>query len=106
MSCKLTLPSGTVGATVAIAFIIAESIPVFNDLLSIIGSLLATNVTIQLQTYMWMWDHWRDERTTKWKWMMVMNALIFCGGVLIMVCGTISSIKTIHHSLQVGSTTQ
>ena len=97
---------GSVILTCAVGFIIAEAIPFFNDLLSLIGALLATVICVQLEAYMWMWDHWNDARTTKWKALMLMNILFFAIGTFIMITGTWGAVITINDSLNNGSTTR
>lgn len=97
--------SGCVALTCAIGFVIAESIPFFNDLLSLIGALLATLICIQLEAYMWMWDNWREARTTRWKLLMVMNVAFFVAGTFVMITGTWGAVKTIHENLRDGNTT-
>ncbi|EMD00264.1 hypothetical protein BAUCODRAFT_64323 [Baudoinia panamericana UAMH 10762] len=69
-----------------IAWIIAESIPVFNDLLSLISSLFASWFTYGLSGVLWLYinhgqwfKNWRKTSLT------VANSLIFCLGAAI--CG-------------------
>jgi len=98
-------PSACILFTCAIGFIIAESIPFFNDLLSLIGALLATIICIQMEAYMWMWDNFRAVRTKKWWALMAMNTAFFMIGTFIMITGTWGAVKTIHENLRDGNTT-
>jgi len=97
--------SGCILVTCAIGFIIAESIPFFNDLLSLIGALLATVICIQMEAYMWMWDNWHAMRTKRWWALMAMNVVFFTIGMFIMITGTWGAVKTIHENLRDGNTT-
>ncbi|KAK6906696.1 hypothetical protein I203_100683 [Kwoniella mangroviensis CBS 8507] len=95
---------GCVGFTCGIGFIIAEAIPFFNDLLSLIGALLGTLICIQMEAYMWMWDNWRatNRGTRKWNLMMAMNAIFFVLGCFLMVAGTYAAAVVINDSLNSG----
>ncbi|WVF66447.1 hypothetical protein IAT40_001187 [Kwoniella sp. CBS 6097] len=85
-----------------IAFVIAEAIPFFNDLLSLIGALFATLMCIQLETYMWLWDNWHMPRTLRWKCLVVMNLVFHFLGWFCMVAGTYSSVVTINNNFKSG----
>nr|XP_031858123.1 uncharacterized protein CI109_006464 [Kwoniella shandongensis]KAA5525195.1 hypothetical protein CI109_006464 [Kwoniella shandongensis] len=96
---------GTVIATCAIGWIIAEAIPFFNDLLSLIGALLGCLICIQTEAYMWMWDNWRaPNRGSKgWIAMMAMNITFFIIGWFLMIAGTYGSVVTINANLHNGN---
>ncbi|WVR03437.1 hypothetical protein IAU60_000428 [Kwoniella sp. DSM 27419] len=95
---------GSVALVCIIAFVIAEGIPFFDDLLSLIGALLATVICIQSETYMWMWDNWRSPSrgSLKWKALMVMNILFHFFGWFCMVAGTYASVVTINNKFKSG----
>ncbi|KAJ5825325.1 hypothetical protein N7474_002463 [Penicillium riverlandense] len=93
----------TFGCTI-IAYVIASGIPVFNNLLSLIGALLGAILAYQAAGCMWFYDNWSDIHTTKrtWRWI----ALAFWSGFLIVVgtfitiAGTYGSVVNIVDSLQ------
>ncbi|KAK8845615.1 hypothetical protein IAR55_006331 [Kwoniella newhampshirensis] len=96
---------GTVAATCAVGFIIAEAIPFFNDLLSLIGALLGCLICIQTEAYMWMWDNWRSPTrgSRQWNLLMIMNIAFFVIGWFLMVAGTYGSVVVINQHLHDGS---
>lgn len=78
------------------AFIIAEVIPIFNDLLSISSSLFISGFTFYLPAWMWF------KLLRKGKWYSkenlpnsIMNALCFSIGIVVLVCGTYASVNDI-----------
>lgn len=51
------------------AYIIASAIPVFNNLVSLIGALLGTMMSFQPMGCMWLYDNWSQgkvDRSLKW----------------------------------------
>ncbi|WWC58051.1 uncharacterized protein I303_100586 [Kwoniella dejecticola CBS 10117] len=95
---------GSVILVCAVGFIIAEAIPFFNDLLSLIGALLATVICIQMESFMWMWDNIRSPSrgTTSWNLLMAMNVLFFILGWFLMIAGTYGSVVTINDNFKSG----
>lgn len=78
---------GSIAATCWIlAFIIAESIPVFNDLLSLISALFASWFTYGLSGVFWLFlNYGQYTRNSKKILLTLLNIIIFCiGGV---ICG-------------------
>ncbi|WWC65396.1 uncharacterized protein I303_108014 [Kwoniella dejecticola CBS 10117] len=90
--------------TCGIGFIIAEAIPFFNDLLSLIGALLGTLICILMEAYMWMWDNWRapNRGSRKWNLMMAMNIIFFAIGTFLMIAGTYAAVVVINDNLNSG----
>ncbi|KAJ5683583.1 Amino acid transporter transmembrane [Penicillium macrosclerotiorum] len=87
----------TVGVSL-IAYIIASAIPVFSDLVSLVGALLGTPMCFQPMAGMWLYDNWnkgRVHRTTKWTLMVCWCAFIIVAGTFLMVGGTYGSIVSI-----------
>ncbi|KAK5173159.1 uncharacterized protein LTR77_003281 [Saxophila tyrrhenica] len=87
-----------------IAWIIAESIPVFNDLLGLISALFASWFTYGLSGVFWLFlnkghyfDNWKKGCLT------VINVLIFWLGAAICVIGLYASGKAIHDSSASGA---
>ncbi|KXG50479.1 Amino acid transporter, transmembrane [Penicillium griseofulvum] len=90
----------TLGTTV-IAYIIASAIPVFSDLVSLVGALLGTPMCFQPMAGMWLYDNWnkgKSYRSTKWIMMVGWCAFIMVAGTFLMIGGTYGSIVTIIHS--------
>ena len=75
-----------------IAWIIAEAIPVFNDLLSLISALFASWFTYGLSGVFWLYLNYGRYRESKKKMFLTgLNATIFCIGAAIV------SFKFIYH---------
>ena len=70
-----------------VAWIIAEAIPVFNDLLGLISSLFASWFTYGLSGVFWLYiNRGRYTESKKKMFLTVLNVLIFCiGGVIVSV---------------------
>ncbi|KAL4728063.1 hypothetical protein ACLX1H_004779 [Fusarium chlamydosporum] len=86
-------------ATVAIvAYIVASGIPVFGGLVSLIGALFGTFLSLQPMGCMWLYDHWKDERTTRWYLMVGWSVFIIVSGTFLMIAGTYGSIEGIIQS--------
>lgn len=87
---------GLITVITIVAWIIAESIPFFNDLLSISSSLFISGFTFYLPAMMWFM------LIRKGKWyakenllLSIVNALIFLIGIIVLVGGTYASIADI-----------
>ncbi|KAL4793766.1 transmembrane amino acid transporter protein-domain-containing protein [Aspergillus venezuelensis] len=87
-----------------IAFIIAEVIPFFNDLLSISSSLFISGFTFYFPALMWFMlireGRWNEPRNIA---LGALNALCFIIGVVTLVAGTYSSIADIVDKYATGS---
>lgn len=82
-----------------IAFIIAESIPDFNDLLALISSLFASWFTYGLAGVFWLFLNYGQWFSTPRKAALaVLNWAIFAMGAFIMGAGLYASGKAIHDS--------
>ncbi|KAL4933212.1 putative amino acid transporter [Aspergillus undulatus] len=79
-----------------IAFVIAEVIPFFNDLLSISSSLFISGFTFYFPALMWFMlireGRWTEPRNIA---LAALNALCFIIGVVTLVAGTYSSVQDI-----------
>jgi hypothetical protein len=84
--------------TIIISYIIASAIPVFGGLVSLIGALLGTLLSFQPYGCMWLYDHWRDQRSTKWTLMVGWCAFVIVIGTFLMIAGTYGSIVEIANS--------
>lgn len=87
---------GLIVTITVIAFIIAEAIPFFSDLLSISSSLFISGFTFYLPALMWF------KLLKKGKWnskenlpSSILNALCFIIGIVVLVCGTYASVDDI-----------
>lgn len=98
--------SACVFFTGLIAFIIAESIPFFDNLVGLVGALLGALFTMQFEAAMWLWDNWRSPRlqSTRFKLLFAFNILLFLIGTFIMITGTWGAAVAINKQLQAGDT--
>ncbi|KAJ5454757.1 transmembrane amino acid transporter protein-domain-containing protein [Penicillium daleae] len=90
----------TLGITV-VAYIIASAIPVFNNLVSLIGALLGTMMSFQPMGCMWLYDHWSQgkmDRSPKWILMVCWSIFIVLSGTFLMIAGTYGSVVSIVNS--------
>lgn len=81
-----------------LAFIIANVIPVFNELVSLVGALLGIFISWQPTACMWFYDNWnrnKRPRTITWKFMVCWSAWVIAIGTFLMVAGTYGSILAI-----------
>ncbi|KAK4948101.1 hypothetical protein LTR10_013155 [Elasticomyces elasticus] len=102
MSQKSLLSIGTwLGITLAmwvVAWIIAESIPNFNNLLGLISSLFASWFTYGISGVFWLFLNW-GQYTRNWRKMVLTAANIglFCMGLAICGIGLYASGRAIHN---------
>lgn len=91
---------GCVLGVTTIAYIIASGIPVFNDLVSLVGALFGTLMTFQPMACMWLYDNWRSERRNTHMWYAMVGYCIFIlfAGTFLLVSGTYGSIVNIINS--------
>ncbi|KAH8433329.1 uncharacterized protein LDX57_010965 [Aspergillus melleus] len=90
----------TFGITVA-AYVIASAIPVFDDLVALVGALLGTLMAFQPMGCMWLYDNWgkfRASRTPNLTLMVCWSVFVVLLGSFLTVCGTYASIVTIINS--------
>ncbi|EAU37949.1 conserved hypothetical protein [Aspergillus terreus NIH2624] len=81
-----------------VAYIIASAIPVFSDLVSLVGALLGTPMCFQPMAGMWLYDNWSSGKARKSLWWMAMVAwcaFVVLSGTFLMIGGTYGSIVTI-----------
>ncbi|KAJ5981153.1 hypothetical protein N7522_013968 [Penicillium canescens] len=81
-----------------IAYIIASSIPVFSDLVSLVGALLGTPMCFQPMGGMWLYDNWskgKSHRSLKWTLMVCWCIFVILAGTFLMVGGTYGSVISI-----------
>ncbi|KAL9103065.1 MAG: hypothetical protein Q9163_001863 [Psora crenata] len=79
------------------AWIIAEAIPVFNDLLALISALFASWFTYGLSGVFWLFlNKGRHFSSPRKIFLTILNAIIFCCGAAICGLGLYASGKAIH----------
>ncbi|KAJ6093176.1 hypothetical protein N7486_008465 [Penicillium sp. IBT 16267x] len=93
-----------IAAGTVIAFIIAEVIPFFNDLLSISSSLFISGFTFYFPPMMWVLllkkGSWREPKNIIFG---VINLIVFLIGIVTLVAGTYASIDDIINKYNAGT---
>ncbi|KAJ5093691.1 hypothetical protein N7456_009552 [Penicillium angulare] len=85
----------TFGVSLA-AYIIASAIPVFSDLVSLVGALLGTPMCFHPMAGMWLYDNWsRPNRNWKWTAMVAWCVFVLVSGTFLMIAGTYGSVVSI-----------
>ncbi|BGP36177.1 hypothetical protein JCM10450v2_000075 [Rhodotorula kratochvilovae] len=100
---------GCVAFNTVVSYLIAEAIPFFGDLVSLIGALIATVLSLQAPAWMWLYENrarLRTDRTTPFLLLVVFNGIIIVTGSFCTVGGTYASVVAINRSLHSGSTNQ
>lgn len=98
--------SSCVFANVAVSFVIAESIPVFSDLLSLIGAALATPLSLTVEGCMFIYEDYRTKRkmTTPRILLHVFNLLVIGLSLFFLGSGWYASVIQIRNSVRDGTT--
>ncbi|ORY82877.1 transmembrane amino acid transporter protein-domain-containing protein, partial [Leucosporidium creatinivorum] len=91
------------------SFLIAEAIPFFDSLVSLIGALLSTFLSLIVEAAMFLWLQRellrrREQRTKLLLGLCSLSAFIVMAGLFTMIAGTVSSIIGIHNTLKNGDT--
>ena len=89
---------GSTGGVTIIAYIIASSVPSFNDLVSLIGALLGTVISYQPMGAIWLYDNWSKEkrqRNLKWYLQVCWAIIVMVGGTFLMISGTYAAMVNI-----------
>ncbi|CAG7915875.1 unnamed protein product [Penicillium olsonii] len=93
---------GCTVTTAIVAYVIASAIPVFSDLVSLVGALLGTPMCFQPMGGMWLYDNWHKgqdgRRTPKWIFMVCWCIFVIVAGFFLMVAGTYGSVVSIINS--------
>ncbi|KAI3077840.1 hypothetical protein CBS147353_4303 [Aspergillus niger] len=90
-----------IGSTLTItivAYVIASSVPVFDDLVSLVGALFGTLLTIQTMGMMWLYDNWSaNKRVHDRRWFIgsMWSVFTILIGTFLMISGTYSCILAI-----------
>ncbi|ODN80901.1 hypothetical protein L202_03028 [Cryptococcus amylolentus CBS 6039] len=97
---------GTVGGSVALAFILAESIPFFSDFVGLVGAVFGTLLSLITPAYMWLFDNWAQRSTNKslrYRSTFFLAVATFLIGVFIMITGTWAAVVSINDSYADGT---
>ncbi|EYE94813.1 uncharacterized protein EURHEDRAFT_531051 [Aspergillus ruber CBS 135680] len=89
---------GCTSAITVFSYLIASGIPIFADLVSLIGALLGTFMSFQPMGCMWLYDNWkngREQPTLKWILLSSWSILVIVLGSFLMVAGTYGSVVNI-----------
>ncbi|KAI0396788.1 transmembrane amino acid transporter protein-domain-containing protein [Xylariaceae sp. FL0594] len=92
---------GCVGGATLTSYVIASAIPVFGELVSLIGALLGTLMSFQPMGCMWLYDNWTPrggERNKRWYFMAAFSIFVIVSGTFLMVSGTYGSVVAIINS--------
>lgn len=85
LGCTLTIT--------VVAYIVGSGIPVFDQLLSLVGALLATVTCFQPTGLMWMYDNFkRTDRSWKWWAGCAFSLFMIIGGTFITIAGTYGAV--------------
>lgn len=93
----MTWLSCTFGVTL-IAYIIASSIPVFSDIVSLIGAVFGITMGFQPMGAMWLYDHWyseKDQLSLKWRFKVCWCIFVISIGTFLTIGGTYGSVISI-----------
>ena len=100
--------SGCVLLVVVTAFIIAEAVPVFGNLIALVGALLGVPLSLIVPTFAWFHVSRKESsfssRSAKWRIELAWTIFVFCFSAFIMVAGSYSTISIINHQVKTGST--
>ena len=86
---------GSVFTVSIVAYCIASGIPVFDNLVSLIGAFLGTLMCFQPLGCMWLYDNWakgKTQRTARWVLMVCWSAFVVLVGMFFMVAGTYGAV--------------
>ncbi|CAK1368228.1 N amino acid transport system protein [Cercospora beticola] len=90
---------GCTGGVVIVGYLIGSGIPVFNELISLIGAVFATFMSFHPMGCMWFYDNWnRSDRNMKWRLGAAWAAFILIAGTFMMIGGTYGSVLGIINS--------
>ncbi|KAJ9418996.1 transmembrane amino acid transporter protein-domain-containing protein [Fusarium oxysporum] len=93
---------GSTFSVTLVAYIIASAIPVFGQLVSLIGALLGTLMSFQPMGCMWLYDNWHSDRryTPRWYVGVAWSVFVVISGTFLMIAGTYSTIVGIVDSTE------
>lgn len=91
-----------------VSFIIAEAVPVFGDLLSLLGALCSIPMAIGLECVMWIWlsMHNGRQRNARTLVLYAINGVVVLACAFMTVAGIYSAVMSINTHVKEGKTTQ
>ncbi|KAJ4293696.1 hypothetical protein N0V90_008980 [Kalmusia sp. IMI 367209] len=99
----MTWLSCTLGVTI-LAYIICSAVPNFGSLISLVGALLATFMSLQPLGAMWLYDNLKNrKRDTRWIIGVCWSSFVIIIGTYIMVAGSYAAIVGIIDDYKSGS---
>ena len=79
-----------------IAYVVASAIPVFGDLVALIGALFGTLMCFQPMGAMWLYDNWdKPHKSARWILMVCWCVFVIVSGTFLMIGGTYGAIVSI-----------
>ncbi|KAL1405714.1 hypothetical protein Q8F55_007384 [Vanrija albida] len=88
----------SVAGTISVAYLIASAIPIFGNLISLIGALIGPSVCIIPYTLMWWHDNWRfKEASQRNVFAAAFNAVLLLLGIFVTIGGTYAAVDIIAH---------
>lgn len=85
-----------VTVSIIVAYIIGSAIPIFGNLISLVGAVIGPSVVIIPYTLMWYHDNWKLRLNGRRNVLMLaFNILLFCIGVFITGAGTYGAVEAI-----------
>lgn len=81
-----------------VAYLIASGIPIFGNLVSLVGALLGSILCFQPMGCMWLYDNWsrgKEVRSAKWLFMVGWSIFVIVIGTFLTIAGTYGSIVAI-----------
>lgn len=95
---------GCVAGVTVVAYIICSAVPNFGSLISLVGALLATFMSLQPLGMMWLYDNFKvRERDMKWMCGVGISVAVIAIGTYIMVAGSYAAIVEIINDYKNGS---
>ncbi|OAQ60695.1 amino acid transporter [Pochonia chlamydosporia 170] len=89
---------GSTFAIAVVAYIIASAIPIFGQLIALIGALLGPILCFYPPGFMWMYDNWKrydGQKQSRWYSGVTASVFVIVTGTFLIVAGTYSAIYTI-----------
>lgn len=89
---------GCVATTGIVAYCIASGIPIFGNLVSLVGALLGTLMCFQPLGCMWLYDNWKTDKANRsiaWFVQVGLSVILITVGTFLMVGGTYGAVVAI-----------
>ncbi|KAH8728865.1 transmembrane amino acid transporter protein-domain-containing protein [Phaeosphaeriaceae sp. PMI808] len=93
----ITWISCTAGCSL-VSYIVASAIPGFGGLVSLVGALFGTLMSLQPMGCMWLYDNWRKTKTGSWYFWAGWSIFMITAGSFLTISGTYGSILGIINS--------